>query len=37
MIITRYGSLIPRVFFGSDGHVINVVETFDEIISKTKL
>ena len=25
MIITRKGSLIPRVFFGSAGHVMNVV------------
>lgn len=35
MIITRYGSLMPSVFFGSDGHVMKVVETFDEMISST--
>lgn len=35
MIMTRNGSLIPSVFFGSAGHVINVVDTFDEMISST--
>jgi hypothetical protein len=35
-IITRYGSLIPRVFFGSAGHVMYVVETLVPTISKTR-
>jgi hypothetical protein len=26
MIMTRNGNLIPSVFFGSEGHVINVTE-----------
>jgi hypothetical protein len=36
MIITRKGSLIPKVFFGSAGHWINVVLTFVPIISNTE-
>ena len=35
IIITRKGSLIPRVFFGSNGAVRNVVVTFVPIISNT--
>lgn len=36
MIITRKGSLIPKVLLGSAGHVINVVLTFVPSISSTK-
>ena len=35
MIITRNGSLIANVFFGSAGHCINVVLTFVPMISRT--
>eukprot|EP00001_Collodictyon_triciliatum_P054543 09725_6 len=35
MIMTRKGSLIPRVFCGSAGHVIKFVLTFDPAISRT--
>lgn len=37
MIITRNGNLIPSVLFFSDGHSMNVVETFVPMISKTEL
>lgn len=35
MIMTRKGSLIPSVFCGSDGQVMNVVEMFVDMISST--
>lgn len=35
MIMTRKGNLIPKVFFGSAGHWMNVVLTFVPIISRT--
>jgi hypothetical protein len=35
MIITKNGSLIPSVFFGSAGQVIKFVDTFVPIISST--
>lgn len=35
MIITRKGSLIPSVFFGSAGHVMKFVDTFVPMISST--
>merc|ERR1719446_644475 len=35
MIMTRKGSLMPSVFCGSDGHVMNVVEMFVDMISST--
>jgi hypothetical protein len=35
MIMTRNGSLIPSVFFGSAGHWIKVVLTLVPMISKT--
>lgn len=35
MIITRNGSLMPSVFCGSAGHVMNVVEMFVDMISST--
>lgn len=37
IIITRKGSFIPNVFFGSAGHVMNVVLTFVPTISSTRL
>jgi len=33
MIITKNGSLMPSVFFGSDGHVIYVVLKWKQIKS----
>ena len=36
MIMTRKGSLMPSVFFGSDGQVMNVVLTFEPAISRTE-
>ena len=35
MIMTRNGSLMPSVFCGSAGHVMNVVEMFVDMISST--
>lgn len=35
MIITRKGNFMPKVFLGSAGQVMKVVETFDEMISST--
>ena len=35
IIITRNGSLMPSVFCGSAGHVMNVVEMFVDMISST--
>ncbi len=35
MIRTRKGSLMPRVLLGSAGQVMNVVDTFCPIISRT--
>ncbi len=35
MIMTRKGSLMPRVFFGSAGQVTYVVDTFAPQISST--
>jgi hypothetical protein len=32
MIITKNGSFIPKVFLGSEGHVIKLVETLVPII-----
>jgi hypothetical protein len=36
MIITKKGSLMPNVFFGSAGQEINVVLTLVPMISKTE-
>jgi hypothetical protein len=36
MIMTRKGSLMPRVFLGSQGQVMKVVLTFVPIISSTE-
>ena len=36
MIMTKKGSLIPRVFLGSDGHVIKVVLTLVPMIYRTE-
>ena len=36
IIMTRKGSLIPRVFLGSCGHVIYVVDTLVPSISRTR-
>lgn len=33
--MTRNGSLIPSVFFGSAGQVMKLVDTFVPMISKT--
>lgn len=35
MIMTKKGSLIASVFFGSSGHVIKFVLTFVPMISRT--
>lgn len=35
IIMTRNGSLMPSVFCGSAGHVMNVVEMFVDMISST--
>jgi hypothetical protein len=35
--MTKNGSLIPKVAFGSAGHVMKVVETLVPMISKTLL
>ena len=37
MIITKNGSLIPRVLLASAGQVIKFVETFVPMISRTEL
>ena len=37
MIMTKKGSLMPRVLFASAGHVMKLVETLVPIISKTEL
>jgi hypothetical protein len=36
MIMTRKGSLIPKVFFGSAGQVMKFVDTFVPMISSTE-
>jgi hypothetical protein len=36
IIMTKKGSLMPRVFFFSLGHSIKVVETFVPMISRTE-
>ena len=36
MIMTKKGSFIPKVYFGSEGQVTKVVDTLVPIISNTE-